>query len=67
MILVYAVYATELVQTILFSRMAFKEFAAGFGNFEALDEVGSFWFAIPILTSIGTSSWSLFSVSLQVS
>ena len=52
-ILVYAVYAAELVQTILFSQMAFKEFAAGFGSFEALDEVGNFWFAVPILSSTG--------------
>ena len=33
--------------------MAFKEFAAGFGSFEALDEAGDFWFAVPILSSTG--------------
>ena len=59
-ILVYAVYIAELVQTILFSQMAFKEFAAGFGSLEALGEVDNFWFALPILSSIGMSSWSLF-------
>ena len=64
---VYAVYAAELVQTILFSQMAFKKFAAGFWNAESMDELDNFWFAIPILTFIGMSSWSLFSVSLQVS
>ena len=66
-ILVYAVYIAELVQTILFSQMAFKEFAAGFGSLEALGEVDNFWFALPILSSIGMSSWSLFFffVSLQ--
>ena len=52
---VYAVYIAELVQTILYSQMAFKEFAVGFGSLKALDEVGSFWFAIPILSSIGMS------------
>ena len=52
-ILVYAVYVAELVQTILFSQMAFKEFIAGFGSFETLEEVGNFWFTIPILSSTG--------------
>ncbi|KAF8811246.1 hypothetical protein BYT27DRAFT_7184634 [Phlegmacium glaucopus] len=50
--LVYAVFAAELVQTILYSKMAFKEFAAGFGNFEAFDQTGLLWFAAPILSSI---------------
>ena len=54
-ILVYAVYVAELVQTIISSQMAFKEFAAGFGSFKALVEVGNFWFAIPILGSTGMS------------
>ena len=58
-------YAAELVQTILFSQMAFREFAAGFGSFEALDEVGNLWFATPILSSTGMSSWSLFFISSQ--
>ena len=59
-ILVYAVYVAELVQTILFSQMAFKEFGTGFGSFGGLDKVGSFWFSIPVLSTIGMSSWSLF-------
>ena len=65
-ILVYAVYVAELVQTILFSQMAFKEFAPGFGSFKALEKVGNFWFAVPILNSTGMCPWSLFFVSLQV-
>ena len=59
-ILVYAVYVAELVQTILFPQMAFKQFAAGFGSFEALDEMGNFWFAVPILDSTGMSFVALF-------
>ena len=59
-ILVYAVYVAELVQTILFSQMAFKQFAAGFGIFETFNKVGNYWFAIPILSSTGMSSWLLF-------
>ena len=59
------VYVAELVQTILFSQIAFKEFAAGFGSVEALGEVGIIWFAMLILSPIGMSSWLLFFVSLQ--
>ena len=52
-ILVYSIYAVELVQTILFTKMAFKQLAAGFGNFDALDRGGLLWFAVPILSSTG--------------
>ena len=52
-ILVYAVYAAELAQTILYTQMAFKEFAAGFGNLAALAEVGNYWFSAPILSCTG--------------
>ena len=52
-VLVYGVYAAELVQTILYAKMGFQEYAAGFGNIEALDEIGLFWFIAPILTAIG--------------
>ena len=51
--LVYGVYAAELVQTILYSKMGFQEFAAGFGNILALEEIGLLWFAAPVLTAIG--------------
>jgi len=50
--LVYGVYAAELVQTILYSKMGYKQFASGFGNIEALDEIGLLWFAAPVLTAI---------------
>ena len=55
-ILVYAVYLVELVQTILLLQMALKEFAAGFGSFEALYKIGNSWFTVPILSSTGMSS-----------
>lgn len=51
--LVYGVYAAELVQTILYSDKAFQEFAAGFGDILALEEIGLLWFAAPVLTAIG--------------
>ena len=51
--LVYGVYAVELVQTILYSKKGYQEFATGFGNVLALEEVGLLWFATPVLTAIG--------------
>ena len=52
-ILVYAVYTAELVQSILLARIAYTEFAAGFGNVEGIDSVGLLSLAVPILSSIG--------------
>ena len=52
-VLVYAVYAAELAQIILLSKMAYTEFAAGFGNFQALNDINLLWFAVPTLSSIG--------------
>ena len=57
-VLVYGVYAAELVQTILYAKMGFQEYAAGFGNIVALDEIGLFWFIAPILTAIGMYNYS---------
>lgn len=51
--MVYAVYTIELVQAILLAKMAFTEFAAGFGNFEAIDTISLLSLAVPILGSIG--------------
>ena len=51
--LVYGVYAAELAQTILYSKKGFQEFASGFGNILALQEIGLLWFAAPVLTAIG--------------
>ena len=51
--LVYSVYAAELAQTILYTKMAFQDFATGFGNDLALEEIGLLWFAAPVLTAIG--------------
>ena len=65
-IVVYAVYAVELTQMILFSIMVFKEFVTGFGNLVTLPEMGDFWFAVPILSSTGMFPWPLSSTCLQV-
>ena len=43
-----------MVQAIILARMAYLQFAAGFGNFEALDAIPVIlWFGVPILSSIG--------------
>ena len=59
-ILVYGIYAVELVQTILFTGQAFQTFAVGFGSFEALNHIGLAWFAVPILSSTGVIFRSFF-------
>jgi hypothetical protein len=46
------VYAADLAQTIMYTKVGFQEFAAGFGNPEALNEIGLLWFAAPVLTAI---------------
>lgn len=56
-ILVYAVYTAGLTQTILYTQMAFKVFAAGFGGPTSLSEVGNFWFSGPIMCSTSMFSW----------
>ena len=53
-LLVYAVYVAEMAQAIMLARMAYIQFAAGFGNFEILDAIPAvLWFGVPILSSIG--------------
>ena len=53
-LLVYAVYVAEMVQAIILARMAYTQFAAGFGDFDALNAIPVIlWFAVPILSSIG--------------
>lgn len=64
-------YAAELAQTILYSKAGFQEFAAGFGNVLALEEIGLLWFAAPVLTAIGVYNpsnyfFGHFSFCLQV-
>ena len=53
-VLVYGVYAIELAQAILLARLAYLDFAAGFGDIHALNMIPAiFWFGVPILTAIG--------------
>jgi len=51
--LVYGVYLVETIQTFLLSYTAFKTFAAGFGNINAIIDGSILWFSIPIMSSAG--------------
>lgn len=51
--LVYGVYLVETIQTVLLSYTAFKTFAAGFGNINAIINGSILWFSIPIMSSAG--------------
>jgi hypothetical protein len=43
-----------MVQAIMLARMAYIQFVAGFGNFDALDAIPVIlWLGVPILSSIG--------------
>lgn len=50
-ILVYGVYISEFTQTILITQEAFRSFALGFGNINAISEEGNLWFSVPIMSS----------------
>ncbi len=46
----------ETVQLVLSTRDAFVNLASGWGNMEALDDVGWQWFSLPILMAVRESS-----------
>ncbi|EEB92587.1 hypothetical protein MPER_08881, partial [Moniliophthora perniciosa FA553] len=50
--IVATTYVLELLQTVLATKDAFEYFGFGFGNMEALDQVGLIWFSIPVMTGI---------------
>ncbi|KAH8079081.1 hypothetical protein BXZ70DRAFT_1050981 [Cristinia sonorae] len=45
-------YVIELLQTVLSTRDAFRNFGTGWGNMIELDEVGWLWFSVPVLSSV---------------
>ncbi|KAI0085581.1 hypothetical protein BDY19DRAFT_442111 [Irpex rosettiformis] len=51
-IIVSSCYILELLQTVLSTRDAFRNFGTGWGNMEDLDTVGWLWFSVPVLGSI---------------
>ncbi|KDR77169.1 hypothetical protein GALMADRAFT_66734, partial [Galerina marginata CBS 339.88] len=51
-LLVYGIFLFESFQSILLVQIAFRAFAAGYGDMAALDSVGLIWFAVPIMGGI---------------
>jgi len=51
----FGVYFFEAAQTFLLTQSAFHGFAEGFGNLLFLDEIGTIWFSVPIMSGIGGS------------
>ena len=54
--LVYAVYVadSEMFQAIVFARITYTQFAAEFGNIDAINAIPVIlWLSMPILTAIG--------------
>jgi len=46
----FEVYFFESGQTFLLTQSAFHGFAKGFGNLVSLDEIGTIWFSVPIMS-----------------
>lgn len=51
--IVAVTYGLELLQTVLSTRDAFRNFGSGWGDMRDLDEVGWLWFSVPVLGSVG--------------
>jgi hypothetical protein len=54
--LVYGIYILEFIQSIFIIENSFRIFVTSFGDVEAIDEVGTTWLSVPILTAIGELS-----------
>lgn len=56
-------YIIELLQTVLSTRDAFRNFGTGWGNMIELDAVGWLWFSVPVLGSVSKlkaiTSWAM--------
>ncbi|KAF4613083.1 hypothetical protein D9613_011093 [Agrocybe pediades] len=51
-LLVLGTYLFEATQTFLLTQTAFHSFADGFGNLTFLDQIGTIWFSVPIMSGI---------------
>jgi len=54
--LVYGIYVLEFIQSALLIENIFWIFVTSFGDFEAVNQVGTAWLSVPILTAIGELS-----------
>ncbi|KAH8079095.1 hypothetical protein BXZ70DRAFT_1012681 [Cristinia sonorae] len=50
--IVWFTFTIEVLQTVLSTRDAFRNFGSGWGNMAELDAVGWLWFSVPVLGSI---------------
>lgn len=50
-------FIVELLQTVLATRDAFRNFGTGWGDMRDLDEVGWLWFSVPVLGSVSKCSF----------
>ena len=51
-VLVFTVYALEMLQTAIVTHAAFVTYASGFGNMEELAHVHILWLGVPVLDGI---------------
>ncbi|TFK32051.1 hypothetical protein BDQ12DRAFT_635431, partial [Crucibulum laeve] len=59
-VLVVVVFTIELLQTVLSTRDAFRNFGTGWGNFADLNEIGWLWFSVPVLGTVITTIAQMF-------
>ena len=53
--IVGTVYTLEILQIVLSTRDAFRNFGTGWGSMSDLDSVGWLWFSVPVLGSLSAS------------
>ncbi|TCD60454.1 hypothetical protein EIP91_010048 [Steccherinum ochraceum] len=58
--LVAFMFVIELVQTVMCTRDAFREFGSGWGDLDELDDVGWLWFSIPFIEAVVSCTSQLF-------
>jgi hypothetical protein len=54
---VYGIYILEFIQSALVIEYGFRVYVTGFEDVNAIDQVGTTWLSVPILTAIGELSY----------
>lgn len=52
-VLVYTIFALEVLQTIIVTISAYHVFASGYGNFTVYNAVELAWLDVPVISGIG--------------
>jgi len=58
--IVLFVYCLEILQIVLSSRDAFRDYGSGWGDFVGINQVGWMWFSVPIMSAIISFTAQLF-------